>query len=247
MAARLFFLAIVLSVGNSLDLDPKVLDLVTSDNGQFESILDEILYPRVVGTEDYERAKSYIVDTLADLGWKIEHDKFTEDTVNGTKDFDNIIARWNPDAPKQLILGNSDRCYFTDFLKIFFTACHYETKITPVGFVGALDAAVPCAMIIDLAKTLDNILDNQVLEDNDIGITLVFFDGEEAFVFFSQTDGLYGSRHLADLWFNTTYSPPAGSGLEMENELDRIDLFILLDLLGTTKMKIPSTSVSRTI
>ncbi len=92
--------------------------------------------------------------------------------------------------------------------------------------------------------TLDEVLDSKgSLEGNVIGFTLIFFDGEEAFNFFSTTDGLYGSNHLADLWEKTTYTPPEATNLHMENELDRIILFVLLDLIGATKPTIMSTSV----
>jgi glutaminyl-peptide cyclotransferase len=50
-------------------------------------------------------------------------------------------------------------------------------------------------------------------------VELVFFDGEEAFVQWTPTDSLYGSRHLAASWGRPS--------------LDRIELFVLLDLIGT--------------
>jgi hypothetical protein len=31
-------------------------------------------------------------------------------------------------------------------------ACHYDSKISPEGFVGATDSAVPCAMLLNLGK-----------------------------------------------------------------------------------------------
>ena len=33
-------------------------------------------------------------------------------------------------------------------------ACHYDSKLTPTGFLGAVDSAVPCAMMINLATVL---------------------------------------------------------------------------------------------
>jgi hypothetical protein len=39
-------------------------------------------------------------------------------------------------------------------LLFLFLACHYDTLITLEGFVGAIDAAVPCAQILDLARAL---------------------------------------------------------------------------------------------
>lgn len=67
---------------------------------------------------------------------------------------------------------------------------------------------MPCAMMLDLAETLNPFLDkrkerlNQDDDDGDDdgvgGVTLqfVFFDGEEAFKEWSDTDSIYGSRSL---------------------------------------------------
>ena len=54
---------------------------------------------------------------------------------------------------------------------------------------------------------------------------MIFFDGEEAFVRWSNSDSLYGSRHLAEKW---------------TNQIDDIDLFILLDLIGSSYLAIPN-------
>ena len=42
---------------------------------------------------------------------------------------------------------------------------------------------------------------------------MVFFDGEEAFAKWTQTDSLYGARHLAEKWSNTHH--PKGSSTTM--------------------------------
>ena len=42
---------------------------------------------------------------------------------------------------------------------------------------------------------------------------MVFFDGEEAFKEWTKNDSLYGSRHLAEVWSNTTH--PKGSNATM--------------------------------
>jgi glutaminyl-peptide cyclotransferase len=33
-------------------------------------------------------------------------------------------------------------------------ACHYDSLANPTGFLGAVDSAVPCAMMINLATVL---------------------------------------------------------------------------------------------
>ena len=38
------------------------------------------------------------------------------------------------------------------------------------------------------------------LQEEDISMQLIFFDGNEAFSKWTSTDSLYGSRHLASKW-----------------------------------------------
>ena len=51
------------------------------------------------------------------------------------------------------------------------------------------------------------------LQQSDVTLQMVFFDGEEAFVEWSQTDSLYGARHLAEKWSDTHH--PEGSTTTM--------------------------------
>ena len=64
---------------------------------------------------------------------------------------------------------------------------------------------------------------------------LIFFDGEEAFVEWSDKDSLYGSRHLAK-----NYEDVTGT------KLDSIRALILLDLVGSKQLRFyngyPATS-----
>lgn len=87
-------------------------------------------------------------------------------------------------------------------------------------FVGAVDSAASCAILLELAKSLKQNFRNE----SKWGIKIVFFDGEEAFVNWSDDDSIYGARHLAKRWETEIVN-----GKTM---LSRIDIFILLDLLG---------------
>ena len=69
-----------------------------------------------------------------------------------------------------------------------------------------------------------------------------FFLGEEALIDFSDDDGLYGSKHLAKAWSSTT-TINSKSYFNFRTELDRIHLFVLLDLLGSASPKFKSFSV----
>ena len=86
-----------------------------NDIGHFNEILDNILIPRVVGTENHKKVREYIVKELKDLKWTIELDEFDDKTPNmGTLTFTNIIAKLNPNADRYLVL-----------------ACHYDSKYFP--------------------------------------------------------------------------------------------------------------------
>ena len=61
----------------------------------------------------------------------------------GSVPFTNIIATLDPNAPRRMVL-----------------ACHYDSKLTPRGFLGATDSAAPCAQMINLARTMQNELEN---------------------------------------------------------------------------------------
>ena len=78
--------------------------------------------------------------------------------------------------------------------------------------------------------------------DSNRGIQILLLDGEEAFKSWTSTDSIYGARSLAAEWEVTPH--PAMS--TYKNPLDSIELFVLLDLLGTDKPepKIPSYYVT---
>ena len=71
---------------------------------------------------------------------------------------------------------------------------HYDTKIT-MGetFVGANDGGSSTGFLIEMARALSR---RPRVHD----VYLVWFDGEEAIRQWSATDGLHGSRHLAERW-----------------------------------------------
>ena len=58
-----------------------------------------------------------------------------------------------------------------------FSACHYDSKIHPEGFVGATDSAVPCAILMDIAHKIIHLDYEQDFNENCIGVTEIFFDG----------------------------------------------------------------------
>jgi len=201
-------------------LSPRMMENVVSfdcKKSNFKDLLGPLNQPRVVGSQGSKEAREHIVNTLETLGWEIELQEFTQDTRIGEQTFVNIIATYNKDSPRRLVL-----------------AAHYDSKISPQGFIGATDSAVPCAMLLKLADSLDTLL-TKVEVTPELTLQLIFFDGEEAFVSWTADDSLYGSRYMADLWNRQPYNVKDGLGFcqsREETQLDRIDAFVLLDLIG---------------
>ncbi|XP_055535040.1 glutaminyl-peptide cyclotransferase-like [Wyeomyia smithii] len=186
----------------------------SSNDTHLRQTVKKILKPRVVGTASHDEVRRYIIDQLKQMRFIVELDEFNDKTPHfGRLRFSNIIGKLNPSADKYLTL-----------------ACHYDSKyFREHAFVGAVDSAVPCAMMLNLVKTTASAL--ALLRNNtDLSLMLVFFDGEEAIRKWSTTDSLYGSRHLASKWTTMPYvSQTLGKSMR---EIDRIQLMILLDLIG---------------
>lgn len=93
----------------------------------------------------------HIKTTLGSLGagWEVTLDRFRSMTPYGELPFTNIIATLNPSAKRRLVL-----------------ACHHDSKYYPPQwhgreFHGATDSAVPCAMMLELVRALDEELKAQ--------------------------------------------------------------------------------------
>ncbi|GFO27374.1 glutaminyl-peptide cyclotransferase, partial [Plakobranchus ocellatus] len=162
----------------------------------------------------------FIKQEMASLGWAVEEDAFDDSTPYGVKTFSNVIATFNPTVAKRIVV-----------------ACHYDSKLFPdySPFVGATDSALPCAVMLDSARRLQQMaVDAQTNQLNDFSLQYIFFDGEEALVRWSSQDSLYGSRHLAQRWA----SSPDVNDPAARNNLQNIELFVLLDLIGTSDTRI---------
>ncbi|KRZ57339.1 Glutaminyl-peptide cyclotransferase-like protein [Trichinella nativa] len=149
-----------------------------SDHERFRNYLKYILIPRPVGSRNHKKVQEFITQSLEALGYKVESTTFTQQTVVGQKTFTNIVGTLDPLIPRRLIL-----------------ACHYDSKdFRPnFEFFGATDSAVPCAMLLDIAASLRNVI--------------------------------YNRKKLEKRPYPEYYSPRS-------RDLDRIDLFVLLDLIG---------------
>ena len=135
------------------------------------------LGPRPPGSDALEKSRDYIDNQLRLAGWQVTRQAFTDDTPRGKVRFLNLIARFGAQAKTA---------------PSFLLCSHYDTKtFDAIRFVGANDSGSSTGLLLELARVLGH-HPNLAAK-----IELVFFDGEEAYEKFSETDGLYGSRYFA--------------------------------------------------
>ncbi|KAJ5175222.1 uncharacterized protein N7482_001099 [Penicillium canariense] len=223
-------------------LSDDTLKALSRPNQDFDihsgALLSPILQPRVPGTPGHtavlEHFTTFFRTTLPE--WKIEFQNSTSKTpVSGGKDvpFINLIAYRDPPGAS---MGDVGRLTLV---------AHYDSKLEPEGFIGAIDSAAPCAMIMHAMRIVDSALDKKwaLMKEQEVdfleeqhGIQVIFLDGEEAFKEWTDTDSLYGARSLAEHW--ETQMHPAMS--TFKTPLSSISLFVLLDLLGARSPNILS-------
>jgi glutaminyl-peptide cyclotransferase len=138
------------------------------------------LGPRPPGSEAIEKSRVYIDNQLKSFGWQVTRQAFEDKTPRGKVRFVNLIARFSSAGS-----GKASA-------PLFLLCSHYDTKtFDTVRFVGANDGGSSTGLVLEMARVLAR------RPDLAAKIELVFFDGEEAYENFSDSDGLYGSRYFA--------------------------------------------------
>ncbi|KAK4240856.1 peptidase family M28-domain-containing protein [Achaetomium macrosporum] len=211
------------------------------------ALLSPILIPRVPGTPNHARVQEHFtsfIRTHLDPSWTVEWHNTTSTTpTTGARQvpFQNLILRRDPPWIRERgAEGEGEVARLT-------LAAHYDSLYLPEGFVGAVDSAVPCALLLFVAQAVDRALTRRwesmsmggvgegSLEEEK-GVQILLLDGEEAWERWSDEDSLYGSRALAEAWEKTRYEV----GSSFATPLEAISLFVLLDLLGGPEPNIPS-------
>jgi len=162
---------------------------------------------RPAGSPAHEKLEQYIVSKLK--GVDVEQDKFTAQTPAGRFPINNIIAKF-PGKKNGIIV----------------VAGHYDTNYPlPKSYVGANDGGSSTALLLALADQLRG------KERDGYSVWLVWTDGEEAFVKWTDDDSLYGTKHLAQKW-------------NADGTARKIKAFILVDMIGDTDLDIQRDSNS---
>jgi Zn-dependent M28 family amino/carboxypeptidase len=164
--------------------------------------------PRYLGSPGHAKVESYLRARLK--GDDLQEDTFTVGSPEGDFPGRNFIAKFP---------GKKDG--------IIVIASHYETNypLRKTSFIGANDGAATSALLLELAQHLRG----SKLEG--YSVWLLWTDAEEAVRQWSDTDSLYGTRHLAEAW-------------EKDGTLKRIKAFLLADMIGDADLDIQRDSNS---
>jgi peptidase M28-like protein len=164
--------------------------------------------PRPPGSKALVESRAWIESQLKAAGCSVEEDSFTASTPVGEIPMINLIAK-AAGAKHGIIM----------------LAGHYDTaRRTDIRFVGANDGGSSAAMLVEFARLYCR-------RKNAFNVWLVFFDGEEALVNWTDTDSLYGSRHLAQK-------------LQSDGQIARLQAMILVDMVGDKHLQILKDSNS---
>lgn len=161
--------------------------------------------PRPSGSKALERSRVYLEEQLQAFGWQTQRQEFEDTTPIGPLTFINLRARYAPDASSdpwkrkvQVLLGS-----------------HIDTKLyKEFRFLGANDSGSSTGVLLEIARVAAQ------RPEFAQQIELIFFDGEEALVSYTDTDGLYGSRHYAR------------NIIRRQKPGQRPEAFVLLDMVG---------------
>ena len=165
---------------------------------------------RYMGNENHKKLERYILDHLK--GDQVEDDAFTADTVEGKFPVRNILVKFP---------GTKDG--------IIVIMGHYDTNypLRNTGYVGANDGGSSTAILLEYANQLRGELRDKLRDKKRDGysVWLVWTDGEEAVKTWSDTDSVYGSRHLAEKW-------------EKDGTLKKIKALMVMDMIGDADLDI---------
>lgn len=173
--------------------------------------------PRVSGSTELAKTRSYIVNELKSYDLAVSTDEFAAATPMGEKKMVNITAELPGDSKDVIII-----------------ASHYDTKLyKDIRFVGANDPGTSAGTLLEIGR----VLARTNLKPR-LTYWLVFFDGEESFCEEwdecskpDAPDNTYGSRHFV-------------SQLRNRNELSRVRSLILMDMMGYKNLELGRDTMS---
>ncbi len=185
----------------------------------FQMLKDQVaLGPRVPGTAGHTRGLQFILRNVEPYADEVHKQAFAAALDGRRVVMTNVIARFNPQADKHILL-----------------AAHWDTRptadmeVTPdkrrQPIPGANDGASGVAVLLELARTFHQ-------RAPGVGVVMVFFDGED---YGPGMDKMFlGSKHFASQLDTTNAAPRKRDIL----------YGILLDMVGDANLEIPKETHS---
>lgn len=172
---------------------------------------------RYIGSPGHEAAERFIRDHFKPEAAKgnFVDDNFTARTPQGFMTMHNLLVKFPSTNP-----AKRDN--------VIVLASHYETNywLKDINFVGANDGACTSALLIALGEYY------RAHPPAGDSVWLLFTDGEESINSqWSDSDSLYGTRHIAARW-------------SADGTLPHIKAFVLADMIGWKDMNITRESNS---
>ncbi|MDZ4860683.1 MAG: M28 family peptidase [Candidatus Hydrogenedentes bacterium] len=152
--------------------------------------------PRTAGSSEAEQVRAIIRTEVEAAGLELMVLPFDAETPIGKRTMVNLVAVVKGDEDGNIAISN-----------------HYDTKYLPdINFAGANDGGSTTAWMIEMARALGPARSGRT-------VWLIWFDGEEAFKEWSDTDSLYGSREFVRY-------------LRREKLLDSLHALVNVDMIG---------------
>ena len=165
--------------------------------------------PRIPGSQGHQRAGEWIAQMMRERADTVIEQRWTHRTVKGdTLPMRNILARYNPSASQRIL-------YLThwDTRPVSDNSVNLGERMTPVP--GANDGASGTALLIALGDIL-----KRTPAPPNVGIDLLFVDGEDYGDFGKNEDVLIGSRYFAEHLPDSGYRPLFGVLWDMIGDRD---------------------------
>ncbi|MBI2434100.1 MAG: Zn-dependent exopeptidase M28 [Candidatus Hydrogenedentes bacterium] len=161
------------------------------------------LGPRITGSEAAAQTRELLKGDLSRAGLRTWEHSFDAQTPAGPRKMVNLVAVVEGSRPGVILFG-----------------AHYDTKQLPgsASCAGANDGGSTTAWLLEWARALGAKREGRSL-------WLVWFDGEESFGEWSETDSLYGSRAFVE-------------HLKSTGELEQIHAMINLEMIGDCYLRI---------
>lgn len=189
------------------------------DSGRVFAHIERLLAlgPRHAGTPGLEQARLLILDTLRGFGLSPTRHDFIARTphpelaevpmANISVDFAAADGTATRDSRFVLIGG------------------HFDGKLIPgVEFKGANDGGSSTGMLLEMARCM-------ALHPPPVPVRLVWFDGEESILEWSDSDSLYGSKRMA-------YE------LVSSGEHRRLAAVVIIDMIGDPNLRLERETIS---